>query len=269
MIMQRNTLVSTTLVATILGLALWAGQPSARGDGVTGKTQSSTGCSCHGSTANAGVVVTLSGPQTVAPGSTNSYTLTVTGGPAGTTGGFDLRATTGMLVAGTGCKMVTGELVHVDNTHRSWTFQWTAPMMAGTCDMYAVGMTSNGSGSSGDGWNFSGGALNAAFTIQVNDLVDAAPLAPTLELGPALPNPTAGATSLQYTLPAATSVDLDVVNVTGRRVATLVSAAMPAGTYSARWNGKTSGGETAPVGLYFVRLRAAGMERTSRVILSH
>jgi hypothetical protein len=135
--------------------------------------------------------------------------------------------------------------------------------------MYAVGLTSNGSGSSGDGWNFLGGALNSAFVIQVGSAVDAAPLAPTVALGPAVPNPTAGATTLQYTLPTATSVDLDVVNVTGRRIATLFSGSMPEGTHSVKWNGGLSVGGTAPVGLYFVRLRAAGVERTSRVILSH
>jgi hypothetical protein len=164
---------------------------------------------------------------------------------------------------------MSGELVHVDNTRRSWTFQWTAPAIAGTSNLYAVGMSSNGSNTSGDGWNFAGGALNTAFAIEANPLVDAAPLAPTLQLGPAVPNPTAAATTLQYTLPTATSVDIDVVNVTGRRIATLFSGSMPEGTHSVKWNGGLSEGGTAPVGLYFVRLRAAGVERTSRVILSH
>ena len=161
-------MLPATLAISAVGLALWAGQPSAKADGVSGKTQSATGCSCHGSTRNTSVVVTISGPNAVAPGSTNPYTLTVTGGVAGTTGGFNLAASSGALAAGTGSRLLNNELVHANNTRRSWTFNWTAPATPAFVNMYAVGLTSNGSGSSGDGWNFSGGALGAAFVIDVN-----------------------------------------------------------------------------------------------------
>jgi hypothetical protein len=168
MFMKPARMLPATLVLSVLGLALWASQPSARSTGVIGKTQSATGCSCHGSTPNTSVVVTITGPNAVAPGSTGTYTIALTGGIAGTTGGFNLKASSGTLVAGTGSQLLSGELAHVDNTRRSWTFRWTAPATAGFVNMYAVGLTSNGSGSSGDGWNFSGGALNTAFVIDVN-----------------------------------------------------------------------------------------------------
>ena len=161
-------LLPATLVLSVLGLVLWAGQPNAKVDGVSGKTQSATGCSCHGSTPNTSVVVTITGPNAVAPGSTNAYTIALTGGVAGTTGGFDLKASAGTLVPGTGSKLLNTELVHANNTRRSWTFNWTAPTTPALVNMYAVGMTSNGSNTSGDGWNFSGGALNTAFVIDVN-----------------------------------------------------------------------------------------------------
>ncbi len=267
MFTRRNTQISASLVVLMIGIALWAGQPTAKGDGVTGKTQSATGCSCHGSTPNAAVSVALSGPQMVAPGSTNTYTLAVAGGPAGTTGGFDLMASGGTLVAGAGSKIMNGELVHVDNTRRSWTFEWTAPAIAGTHSLYAVGMSSNGSNSSGDQWDFAGGALNTAFAIEVNPLVEVAPIVAGVTLGPAFPNPTAASTSVQFTLPSEGPVGLDVINVSGRRIATLLEATLPEGNHLATWNGRMSEGGTAPMGLYFVRLRAAGVEKTTRVVV--
>jgi hypothetical protein len=175
MFIKPARMLPATLAISAVGLALWAGQPSAKADGVSGKTRSATGCSCHSSTPNGAVSVTISGPQAVAPGSTNSYTIAVTGGVAGTKGGFDLAASSGTLVPGTGSRLLNSELVHSDNSRRSWTFNWTAPAAAGIVNLYAVGLTSNGSGSSGDAWNFSGGALNTAFAINI----DPTPALPT------------------------------------------------------------------------------------------
>src|SRR5512134_1745671 len=83
-------------------LAVWAGDPLARGDGVSGRAQSATGCSCHSSTpnSNGAVTATIIGPTSVAPSSTHSYTITVTGGPAGSAGGFDLLASSGTIAPG-------------------------------------------------------------------------------------------------------------------------------------------------------------------------
>jgi len=168
MFMKPARMLPATLIISAVGLALWAGQPSAKVDGISGKTRSATGCSCHSSTPNGAVSVTISGPQAVAPGSTNSYTIALTGGVAGTTGGFDLSASSGTLVPGTGSRLLNNELVHSNNSRRSWTFNWTAPAAAGFVNLYAVGLTSNGSATSGDGWNFSGGAVNTAFVIDVS-----------------------------------------------------------------------------------------------------
>lgn len=80
------------------------------------------------------------------------------------------------------------------------------------------------------------------------------------------PNPTRNA-HIAFTLPAATTVDLGVFDVTGRRVATLASGRMPAGEFSRSWNGHDAAGKSIAAGVYFYKLRAGNDERTMRVVM--
>jgi hypothetical protein len=251
------------------GLAASAGLLGARSDGVSGKTQAATGCSCHSTTPNSagGVTVTLAGPQSVAPGSTHSYTVAVIGGPNGTTGGFNLMASSGTLVPGVGSQLLNNELVHANNTRRSWTFDWTAPLVDGTANLYAVGMTSNGSGSNGDSWNWYGGAVGIAFPVTVSSLVAADdPAAMEMTLGPAMPSPTLGATTVRFSLARASSVHLSVFDLRGRRIAELLSGGLPAGQHSATWMGGGADGSRVAAGWYVIRLEAEGRVMSTRVL---
>lgn len=184
---RHRTLRYPALLGATLSvcMALWATYLLADGSGRTGVSTSSSGCSCHGSSpnANGAVTVTITGPQAVVAGATSSYTLSVAGGPSGTTGGFDLSTNGGTLVAGTGSKLSGGELTHANNSRRSWSFQWTAPATAGTYRFAAVGLASNGSGSSGDSWNWYGGAAATPFSITVSgSAADVTPPAPVTDL---------------------------------------------------------------------------------------
>ena len=155
----------------VVVMTLWAGFLLARNDGLIGVSTSATGCVCHNSSPDASgqVTVTISGQQTVAPSSTNSYTITVSGGPSGTTGGFNLTADGGTLIAGANNRLETGELTHADRNSRSWTFEWQAPATEGTNNFFAVAQATNGSGTSGDSWNWFGAQAGAGFPILVQE----------------------------------------------------------------------------------------------------
>ena len=167
----RHRIVSPRALSLVLTATtmFWAAYLFAYASGRSGVAKSSNGCNCHSSSANANgpVTVTLTGPQTLSAGSTGTYTLSVTGGPSGAKGGFDLSMDTGALVTGTNTKVSSGDLVQSNNSSRSWTFQWTAPATVGTVNLYAVGMASSGSGSSGDSWNWYGGSAGSPFAIDV------------------------------------------------------------------------------------------------------
>ena len=173
--MERRpwTLVSPKFLGGLItaSLVLWAAHLMASSGGRTGVSASANGCSCHNSSPNASGAVTISitGPQSVEVGSVTDYTISVTGGPSGTAGGFDLSANGGTLTAGTGSKISNGELTHSSGGLRSWSFKWTAPSTIGSYRFVAVAQSTNGSGTGGDSWNWYGGAAGAAFNITVTE----------------------------------------------------------------------------------------------------
>lgn len=88
-----------------------------------------------------------------------------------------------------------------------------------------------------------------------------------LALLPIAPNPANGSSLIRFFLPRSAEVDLSVYDVAGRGVKTLLSDARQAGPGSVRWDGKGRNGFPVPSGIYFIRLRAEGQERTGRLIL--
>jgi hypothetical protein len=94
-------------------------------------------------------------------------------------------------------------------------------------------------------------------TVGVDDEL---PLPATIELGPGVPNPSAGGTRIDFALPTAGRVTLTVHDLRGALVATLADGELPAGRHGLQWDGHVVGGGSAGPGVYFVRLsvRAAG-----------
>jgi len=99
-------------------------------------------------------------------------------------------------------------------------------------------------------------------------LLDAAgPAPPALALAPVAPQPARGPVDLRFRLPAAGPVTLEVLGVRGERVRTLHSGELAAGEHRIAWDLGGPGGQAAPSGLYFVRLRAPQGTRVERLVL--
>jgi hypothetical protein len=84
----------------------------------------------------------------------------------------------------------------------------------------------------------------------------AAPAPAACELSQNSPNPFNPTTTVRYRLASAAAVDLSVFDLLGRRVATLESGFMTAGSHRAVWNGADRTGRRAASGVYFVRLES-------------
>jgi len=117
-------------------------------------------------------------------------------------------------------------------------------------------MTPDGTKVFGHGQMLTPPYTRRAFRITIPPVVGVGPAPPAahIEMSSPIPNPSSSAIRLDFALPAAASVDLSVYDASGRRVATLLHAELPAGRRSATWDGREAGGRPAAAGLYFARL---------------
>jgi hypothetical protein len=74
------------------------------------------------------------------------------------------------------------------------------------------------------------------------------------------PNPFSDESQVSFVLPETGTASLEVFDVTGRRVAVLVDAVLPAGIHHASWDGRDSGGTDCSTGIYFAGLVYLGSE---------
>ncbi|MGI0014074.1 MAG: PKD domain-containing protein, partial [Nitrososphaera sp.] len=117
------------------------------GNGKTGQTRKTTqnGCGplgCHGTSETSSLIVTINGPATLQLGQTAAYNVTISGSGSG--GGIDIAASSGTLnpiVFFLRRDPSNGELTHTVSQPLSavYSFNYTAPDVAGTVTMYAVG----------------------------------------------------------------------------------------------------------------------------------
>ena len=86
-------------------------------------------------------------------------------------------------------------------------------------------------------------------------------------LGQNYPNPFNPSTIIPYQLPSAGHVRLDVFNVLGQRLATLVDAERSVGVHTAQWDGTDAAGRAVGTGVYIYRLSSGGMTESRRMVL--
>jgi FlgD Ig-like domain/FG-GAP-like repeat len=92
-----------------------------------------------------------------------------------------------------------------------------------------------------------------------------APRAPALSA--AYPNPSRPSTTVRFQLPSAWAVSLDVFDVSGRLVKTLVRGPRAAGTHHMTWDGRDQAGQPAASGVYLLRLETPQGILSERVTL--
>lgn len=90
---------------------------------------------------------------------------------------------------------------------------------------------------------------------------------PEFSLRQNYPNPFNPTTTIAYSLPEAAKVRLDIYNVKGQLVKTLVNAEMPAGMHSVVWNGRDSNNAAVASGVYFYRVSSPKATQTKRMLL--
>jgi flagellar hook assembly protein FlgD len=81
------------------------------------------------------------------------------------------------------------------------------------------------------------------------------------------PNPFNPSTELVFKLPYDGHATLEVFNIVGQRVATLVDEQMSAGEHRVIWNAQSDNGQRVPSGMYFYRLVTESGRETRKMLL--
>lgn len=81
------------------------------------------------------------------------------------------------------------------------------------------------------------------------------------------PNPFNPSTTIEFTLPQASTVKLEVYNITGQKVRILVSGNLDAGLHSISWDGTNDYGEKVASGMYIYRITSGSFVQTRKMVL--
>lgn len=264
----RNKISKISMAVILIVFTSWSVMIFASSGGKTGRTllSGTPGCTCHGSSATPTVNVVIDGPDTLEIGATGTYMVTITGGPLSAAGvniatdGGDLNIVDSKL------QKSGGELTHTSPNNASsgsvvFNYEFTAPASAGQVTMAATGNSVNLSGSNaGDNWNHAmSKTIEVVTTTSITDLVSA-PRAFNLEQN--YPNPFNPGTKIRYNVANAGKVVLEVFDMLGKKVTTLVNSDQPAGSYTVDFNGSDLNS-----GTYIYRLSANGKVESRRMTL--
>lgn len=80
------------------------------------------------------------------------------------------------------------------------------------------------------------------------------------------PNPFGADVTLRYSLAQASHVRLEIFDLSGRQVASLVDAARGAGDHQIVWDGRDSRGAATPAGVYVTRLSSGSSEASRKIV---
>jgi len=81
------------------------------------------------------------------------------------------------------------------------------------------------------------------------------------------PNPFNPVTTISFSLPRTSDVQLEIYNILGRQVTTLINDQLNSGDYTVTWDGRNGYGQTVATGVYFYRLKAGEFIDSKKMIL--
>jgi flagellar hook assembly protein FlgD len=81
------------------------------------------------------------------------------------------------------------------------------------------------------------------------------------------PNPFNPETSIAFSLKEAGNVKIEIYNIKGQRINTLVNEVRNAGNYSLIWRGTDNNNSKVASGVYFYRMETPGFTDTKKMLL--
>jgi flagellar hook assembly protein FlgD len=81
------------------------------------------------------------------------------------------------------------------------------------------------------------------------------------------PNPFNPETTVEFALPKPSHVKLQIYNLLGQPIRTLIDEKIDAGFNSIKWEGRDDGGRQMPSGVYLYQMRAGSFVATRKLVL--
>ena len=114
---------------------------------------------------------------------------------------------------------------------------------------------------------FTPGSVNIVVYTDVVIIGDDSNLPDDYRLGQNYPNPFNPSTTIEFALPMAGPVRLDVYNILGQNVNTLIDRHLPAGVHQVTFNGRSDNGSPLASGVYFYRLVSSDFVESRKMML--
>ncbi len=108
---------------------------------------------------------------------------------------------------------------------------------------------------------------NLHYSFVVSDKTELEPVIPLTQLSQNYPNPFNPSTTIAYELAEAGLVSMEIYNVKGQRVSTLLNGKMAAGAHHVLWNGCDKYGRALSSGIYYCRLITKDQSISKKMIL--
>jgi len=100
----------------------------------------------------------------------------------------------------------------------------------------------------------------------VTSIEDEVAVAETMELGQNYPNPFNPSTNIEFKIVKTNKVRLDIYNILGQKVKTLVNTNMNQGTYKVMWDGTNQHGGMVSSGVYIYKLQTSDGVKVKKMV---
>jgi hypothetical protein len=82
------------------------------------------------------------------------------------------------------------------------------------------------------------------------------------------PNPFNTETTISYSIPVNNNVSIEIYNIQGKKIKTLVNEYQASGNHSVVWNGKDDKGKAVSIGIYYYNIKAGKFFSTKKMVLT-
>ena len=114
-------------------------------------------------------------------------------------------------------------------------------------------------------------AQNGPFTLTIDgsklNVNDSDPIPETFALHANYPNPFNPSTTISYDLPGRAQVTLDIYDILGKQIKTLVNQSQNAGNKIAVWDGTNEFSRPVSAGVYLYQIQAGDFIQTRKMLL--